>query len=143
MSDYTRLKGIMQRLLALLVLLASVAISRQPSFEEFRTIQDSLIQVPPRFREDWLRDRGLEDPFVFGTVNPESTGLRLVGKYGRGPSREVTGQDSLLFLSDGSEVAVFSLADPGNPVLLSEIQARSGVGQTLVSGSVRACPLFS
>ncbi len=107
-----------------------------PSWQNDVAWRDSLTEVPPRFRADWLRARGLDDPFVFGTINPESTGLRLVGKYGRGPSREVTGQDSLLFLSNGSEVAVFSTVDPGNPALLSEIQARSIVVQSAVRDSI-------
>jgi hypothetical protein len=90
-----------------------------------RMVMDSLRQVPPRLRARWLDSRGLVVP---GTNAPapsvsESTGLRLVGKYGRGPSVEVTGRDSLVFLSLGSEVAIINFADTANPKVLAEVQA--------------------
>ena len=106
--------------------------ARMADFTAHEAVMDSLSQIPPRFRGDWLKGRGFGDQLEFGTGSPESTGLRLVGKYGRGPAREVTGQGSLLFLSNGSAVAVFNIADPGRPVLLTEIQARSIVSQSIV-----------
>jgi hypothetical protein len=126
-------KPMLMLVLAVTLLLpAASGQARMADFAAHEAVMDSLIQIPPRFRGDWLRSKGLKDPFVFGTGSPESTGLRLVGKYGRGPAREVTGQGSLLFLSNGSAVAVFNIADPGRPVLLTEIQARSIVSQSIV-----------
>jgi hypothetical protein len=53
---------------------------------------------------------------------PESTGLTLVGKWGRGTSNEVTGRGNLVALTLGSEVALLNVAKPDSPVVLSEIQ---------------------
>jgi hypothetical protein len=46
----------------------------------------------------------------------------LVGKYGRGPSVEVTGRDTLVALSLSSEVALLNFANPDQPQVMSEIQ---------------------
>jgi hypothetical protein len=102
-----------------------------------RMVMDSLRQVPPRLRARWLDSRGLVVP---GTNAPapsvsESTGLRLVGKYGRGPSVEVTGRDSLVFLSLGSEVAIINFADTANPKVLAEVQAMGLVAQAALRDS--------
>ncbi|MFO7675565.1 MAG: T9SS type A sorting domain-containing protein [bacterium] len=59
----------------------------------------------------------------------------MVGKWGRGPSVEVTGQDSLVFLSLGSQVAIINFADPDNPQVLSEPQAMGLVTQAAVRDS--------
>jgi len=73
---------------------------------DWESIQDSLHRVPPKQREWWLHKRGLGDVLAPpGNNAPESVGLSLVGKFGRGPSVEVTGQDTLVALSLGSEVA--------------------------------------
>jgi hypothetical protein len=73
----------------------------------------------------------------------ESTGLRLVGKYGRGPSVEVTGRDSLVFLSLGSEVAIINFADTAHPQILAEVQAAGLVGQAAVRDSLLYIGCFS
>ena len=52
----------------------------------------------------------------------DSLGLRLVGKWGRGPAAEVTGRDTLVAFTLGSEVALLNCANPYSPVVLSEIQ---------------------
>jgi len=65
----------------------------------------------------------------------DSGGLRLVGKWGRGPSVEVTGRDPLVFLSLGSQVAIINFADPDNPEVLSEPQAMGLVTQAAVHDS--------
>jgi hypothetical protein len=66
---------------------------------------------------------------------PDSLGLTLRGKWGRGPSVEVTGRDSLLFLSLGSEVAIIDFANPDSPRVLSEVQALGLVSQAAIRDS--------
>jgi len=104
----------------------NVPLSREMGLflREFRAVQESLRSVHPRFTERWLKTHGY-DPADFlprPWTEPESTGLRLVGKWGRGRSVEVAGQDSLVYLSLGSEVAVLDFADPAHPRLLTELQ---------------------
>jgi len=114
----------MSRLVVALLGAACVlaAYGREPGFAEFQTVQESLARVPPKMRAEWLRKRGYDDSRYTTYRKPESTGLRLVGKYGRGPSVEVTGRDTLVALTLGSEVALISFANPDSPVVLSEIQ---------------------
>ncbi len=123
----------------LLAWLAAVGAAREPGFEEFRAIHDSLLMQPPRLRSRWLNERGLKMPGWNTPLPPadfpDSSGLRLVGKFGRGPSVEVTGKDSLVFLSLGSEVAIINMADPDNPEVLSEPQAMGIVTQAAVRDS--------
>lgn len=111
-------------LVLFLVLAAAPVAARQPDFWQFRAVQESLSSVHPRFREHWLKSRGHDpaDYLLRPWSRPESTGLRLVGKWGRGPSVEVTGRDSLVVLTLGSEVALLNFADPERPQVLSEIQ---------------------
>jgi hypothetical protein len=85
----------------------------------------------------WLAKHGIELPARSrpAPVVAESGGLRMVGKWGRGPSWEVTGRDSLLFLSLGSEVAIINAADPHNPKVLAEVQAPGLVANAAVRDS--------
>jgi hypothetical protein len=44
------------------VLLASLALAREPGFGEYRAVQESLRSVPPRMRMEWLYQHGrMED----------------------------------------------------------------------------------
>jgi hypothetical protein len=132
----------MSRLVAVLLgaVLAAAALAGVPEFERYRAVQESLARVPPRLRGRWLNERGLELPGVNAPIpasspNSESTSLRLVGKWGRGPSVEVTGKDSLVFLSLGSEVAIINFADTADPQVLAEVQATGLVAQAAVRDS--------
>jgi hypothetical protein len=99
------------------------ALGREPGFAEYRSVRDSLRTVAPSHRARWLQARGLDVSEFVPTYRPDSaTGLRLVGKYGRGPALSVTGQDSLVFVAMGSEVAVVDAAIPSIPHVLAEIQ---------------------
>ncbi|UCG42865.1 MAG: T9SS type A sorting domain-containing protein [candidate division WOR-3 bacterium] len=89
---------------------------------DFSVLRDSLLTVPPKIQTRWLKERGYRLPGLTEYLKPESTGLRLVGKWGRGRAWEVTGQDSLVFMSLGSEVAILNFADPEQPELLTELQ---------------------
>jgi hypothetical protein len=116
--------------------LGALAVAALPLRGE-QVLMDSMRQLPPRLRARWLNARGIEIPGTNAPqpVTSESTGLRLVGKYGRGPSVEVTGRDSLVFLSLGSEVAIINFADTANPRVLSEVQAMGLVAQAALRDS--------
>jgi hypothetical protein len=116
-----------------------VGVVAAQSMRDEMAVMDSLRAVHPRLRNRWLNERGLELPGYNAPVpeadRPDSSGLRLVGKYGRGPSVEVTGKDSLVFLSLGSEVAIINFSDTANPHVLAEVQAMGLVTQAAVRDS--------
>jgi hypothetical protein len=116
--------------------LGALAVAALPLRGE-QMLMDSMRQLPPRLRARWLNARGIEIPGMNSPqpVAIESTTLRLVGKYGRGPSVEVTGKDSLVFLSLGSEVAIVNFADTANPHVLAEVQAMGLVTQAALRDS--------
>ena len=89
----------LRRWCIVLLLGVTVAFGSRLSFEEYRAVQDSLHRLPMRMQSRWLAERGIELP-EWNSPSPapsESGGLRMVGKWGRGPAVEVTGRDSLLF----------------------------------------------
>jgi len=114
--------------------LAAAAFGREPTFEEYRAVRDSLRSVPPKMRMEWLHQRGIEVPRVCPTT--ADSGLTLIGKWGRGPSAEVTGKDTLVVLTLGSEVALLSFAKPDSPRVLSEIQFPSLTAQSCLKDSL-------
>ncbi len=73
-------------------------------------IEDSLRRLPPNL--EYYHRQKEEDckPFVLESLN-----VRMVGKWGRGPSGKVTGRGNLLFLSLGSEVAILDISNPSGP----------------------------
>jgi len=66
------------------------------------------------------------------TDDGESLNVRLVGKWGGGPSWGVTGKDTLVYLSRGSEVVVINFADTANPRVLNYIQAKRLAGRPVL-----------
>jgi hypothetical protein len=122
-------------LVAVLAALPATSFGREPDFREFRVLQESLAGVPPKYRAEWLQKRGYDDSRYTRYQKPESTGLRLVGKYGRGPSVAVTGRDTLVALTLGSEVALLNFADPDQPRVLSEIQVNFLPGMSILLDS--------
>ena len=62
----------------------------------------------------------------------DSLNVRLVGKWGGGPSWGVTGKDTLVYLSRGSEVAVINFADTDHPQILNYIQAKRLAGRPVL-----------
>ncbi len=70
------------------------------------------------------------------TDEPESLNVRMVGKWGGGPSWGVTGRDTLVYLSRGSEVVVVNFADTANPEVLNHIQARRLAGRPVLQDSL-------
>jgi len=86
----------------------------------------------------WLAKRGIELP-EWNNPSPalaESGGLRMVGKWGRGPASAVTGKDTLVVLTLGSEVALLSFAEPDSPRVLSEIQFSSLTSHSYLKDSL-------
>ncbi len=132
-ENETMRRGIL--LVAVLAALAAGSFGRELDFREFRVLQESLARLPPKYRAEWLRKRGYEDSRYTTYQKPESTGLRLVGKSGRGPSVAVTGRDTLVALTLGSEVALLSFADPDQPRVLSEIQVEFLPGMSILLDS--------
>ena len=110
----------MKRLILFILLFSSVLWAKR----YFPEIEDSLRMIHPRMRARWLRTKGIEDPYYFKPFVPDSQNVRLVGKWGRGPSVAVAGRDSLVFVALGSEVAIVKITNPNNPQILSEIQAQ-------------------
>jgi hypothetical protein len=66
----------------------------------------------------------------------ESLNVRLCGKWGGGPSWGVTGQDTLVYLSRGSEVVVIDFADTANPKILNYIQAKRLAGRPVLADTL-------
>jgi hypothetical protein len=114
--------------------LASTSPARTPGFGDYRAMQESLQHLPPNMRFYELDRLGLM-PRTPAPAQPESTGLRLVGKWGAGPSAKVTGRDSLVFLSRGSQVAVINYADSANPRVLSYIEVNGLVSRSVLVGN--------
>ena len=93
------------------MVLASPMPARVPEFGEYRAVQESLSRVHPRMRARWLRARGLDDSYYTTFHRPESTGLRCIGRWPWGPSWELAGRDTFLYLGSGSGVRILSISD--------------------------------
>ncbi len=106
------------------------------TFQEHAAVQESLSRVHPRMRASWLRERGLDDSYHTTFHRPESTGLRCIGRWPWGPSWELAGRDTFLYLGSGSGVRILSIADSVQPRMLGQINARSLVSQVVVQDSL-------
>jgi hypothetical protein len=124
------------RLLAAVIsglVLASSLPAREAGFREYRAMQESLQYLPPNIRFYEMDRLGILQRSPAPAVS-DSVGLRLVGKWGAGPSVKVTGRDSLVFLSRGSQVAVINFADTANPQVLSYIEVNGLVSRSVLVG---------
>jgi hypothetical protein len=104
-----------------------------------RALMDSARSVPPKMRMEWLYQHGrMEDRRLRTEDGPATadSGLVLRGKWGRGPAAEVTGKDTLVVLTLGSEVALLNFAKPDSPRVLSEIQFSSLTAQSYLEDSL-------
>jgi len=104
-----------------------------------QVLMDSLRRIPPKMRMEWLHEHGEGRRTEDGrprTMSDSGSGLRLVGKWGRGPAAEVTGKDTLVVLTLGSEVALLNFAKPDSPQVLSEIQFPSLTAQSYLEDSL-------
>lgn len=123
------LKSGMTRGVLLFILFSSIIWARGFGSDEL----DSLDRMPPNLRYYYMQKNSLEEFNEF--LRPDSQGVRMVGKWGRGSSSRVTGRDSLVFLSLGSEVAIINIANPSNPQIVYEVQARGGVAKSVLKDS--------
>lgn len=103
---------------------------------EHTAVMESLSSVHPRWRGRWLADRGLDNSYYTTFRKPENTGLAEVGRWPWGPSWELCGRDSLLFLGSGSGVRILSITDSVHPRMLGQIVARGLVSQVAVRDSL-------
>ena len=142
-------------LVSLLGLGLAVFGTAERSWVAERAMMDSLRAVPPKFRMEWMYQHGrMEDRRLRseergwrtgaggwrnedgGTGTSADSGLVLRGKWGRGPAAEVTGKDTLVVLTLGSEVALLNFAKPDSPQVLSEIQFPSLTAQSYLVDSL-------
>jgi len=94
---------------------------------------DSLDRIPPNLRYYYMQKNLPNEASRF--LQRDSQGVRMIGKWGRGPSSRVTGRDSLVFLSLGSEVAIINMSNPSNPQVIYEVQARGMVAKSVLKDS--------
>ena len=118
---------------AVLLLLLGAAVGFGARLDD-AALRDSLRYLPPNIRSYYLDKAGF-DMWPAAQPRPESTGLRLIGKWGAGPSVRVTGRDSIVYLSRGSEVVVINFADTANPRVLTTIQAPGLVARSILVGN--------
>jgi hypothetical protein len=116
--------------------LSGVALGARLTFEERAAVQESLSRVHPRMRASWLRARGLDDSYYTTFRRPESSGLECIGRWPWGPSWELAGRDTFLYLGSGSGVRILSIADSVHPRMLGQINARGLVSQVVVQDSL-------
>jgi hypothetical protein len=96
-------------------------------------VRDSLSRVHPRMRASWLRERGLdESPYTTFRKPDSGSGLHEIGRWPWGPSWELCGRDSLLFLGSGSGVRILSISDSVHPLMLGQVAARGLVSQLVI-----------
>jgi hypothetical protein len=127
------------RTAAVALLLAAVAVGLASQFDRRQNemaLRDSLSRVHPRMRANWLRERGLDNSYHTTFHRPESTGLREVGRWPWGPSWDIAGRDTFLYLGSGSGVRILSIADSVQPRMLGQIVARGLVSQVVVQDSL-------
>ncbi|MEO0020425.1 MAG: T9SS type A sorting domain-containing protein [candidate division WOR-3 bacterium] len=117
-----------------LLILSVVAAEARTGFPDF-ALKESLARVHPRMRAPWLRERGIDDPH-YSFKKLASTGLRCIGRWPWGPSWELCGRDSLLFLGSGSGVRILSISDSIRPQMLGHINARGLISQLAVKDTL-------
>jgi len=124
------------KVVGLLLLLASVTSvhARDSDPHHFWRLSDSLWHLPPHLRFYELGRRGYTSQSLFSGADT-GIGLRLVGKWGAGQSVDVTGRESLVFLSRGSEVVVIDFNAAGNFSVLAHIQVMGIVTRSVLVGN--------
>ena len=114
--------------LVVLLLLASLAVAVAAEPDWYYLDPDSMPRLPTNKLFYLEQKAGLCPKATDG----ESLNVRMVGKWGGGPSWGVTGKDTLVYLSRGSEVVVINFADTANPKILNYIQAKRLAGRPVL-----------
>ena len=116
-----------------LLLLASLAVAVPAEADWYYLDPDSMPRLPTN-KLFYLEQRAGLCPKP--KDDGESLNVRLVGKWGGGPSWGVTGKDTLVYLSRGSEVVVINFADTANPQILNYIQAKRLAGRPALADTL-------
>ena len=116
----------MNRIIVALWVMGSLASAAEPDW--YFANPDSMPRLPTNKLFYLEQKAGLCPKATDG----ESLNVRMVGKWGGGPSWGVTGKDTLVYLSRGSEVVVINFADTANPQILNYIQAKRLAGRPVL-----------
>jgi hypothetical protein len=111
-----------------------------------RLVYDSLRDVEPWQRRQWLADRGLQDYYRANSWKPTAdSGLRCVGRWSYGPSVKVslraTADDTIICLARGSGASIirFRSQDSLTLDLLSDINCNSIVSRAIIRDTLVYC----
>ena len=129
------IRGLRAGLVVLLLASTASVATAARGWQAESAARDSFRHLPPNMRFYALRKAGLLPAPSRTTDADTGSGLRLIGKWGAGPSVKVTGRDSLVFLSRGSEVVAINFADTANPHIISYIQAQGLVSRSILVGN--------
>ena len=94
--------------------------------------EDSLRSVPPKMRAEWLKYKGINNnnyKGYFESFRPDSSNVRCIGRWPFGPSYEVDGKDSLIFLGSGCGVRIISVSDSTRPRQIGQISAQGFINE--------------
>jgi hypothetical protein len=123
--------------LTILLLAATAGLSADLDFRRHQAVQESLSRVPPRLRSQWLRQRGMDTPFLQPS-KADSAGIQVVGRWSYGPAYDVDGRitpsETLIALGRGSGVSLLRVwrGDSLHSELLSDINAERLLNKVMV-----------
>ncbi len=134
-------------LLGLGILAATgVAADFPRTFQEQAAVMDSLRDVEPWQRRQWLAERGLQDYYKAHSWRPTTdSGLRCVGRWSYGPSVKVslrvTADDTIVCLArgSGSSIIRFRSRDSLRLDLLSDINCNGIVSRAIIDDTLVYC----
>lgn len=111
-----------------------------------RLVSDSLRDVEPWQRRQWLAERGLQDYYKAQSWRPTAdSGLRCVGRWSYGPSVKVsiraTADDTIVCLARGSGASIirFRSQDSLTLDLLSDINCNGIVSRAIIDDTLVYC----
>jgi hypothetical protein len=101
------------------------------------SVEDSLARINPQFRQEWLSERWITEPFYNQDLSlPDSQNVRCVGRWPFGPSFNIIGKDSIIFLGSGSGVRIISVSTPNNPRQISQIALPGSADEMAIQDSL-------
>jgi hypothetical protein len=116
------------------------------SFQEHAAVQESLGNVEPWQRRQWLAERGLHDYYKATSWEPTAdSGLKCVGRWSYGPSVKVslraTADDTIVCLARGSGASIirFRSRDSLTLDLLSDINCNGIVSRAIIDDTLVYC----
>jgi len=136
----------LRRWCIVLLLGVTVAFGSRLSFQEHAAVQESLRDVEPWQRRQWLAERGLQDYYNAHSWRPTTdSGLRCVGRWSYGPSVKVslraTADDTIVCLARGSGASIirFRSRDSLTLDLLSDINCNGIVSRAIIEDTLVFC----